>query len=129
MAESSCDPKAISPKQAMGLGQLTYATATRAASELAETGVDFKYIDENKLHHLQPEDLYKPQINILLTCYLVSKYNFLYDGRLDLVVTAWNAGENTPSLKEGIAADYRETEDLIGKINGYYLFFLKRKNK
>lgn len=127
VAESSGNPRAHSNKNALGLGQIIYTSGRKAAKELAGTGVNFRYIDEKRLKNLQLEDLYDPAINILLTCYLISKYNYKYNGRLDLVLTAWNAGENIASLKQGKPAPYRETEELIGKVNGYYLYFLKNR--
>ena len=74
---------------------------------------------------MSQNDLFDPAINILLTCYLVAKYNYKFDGKLDLVVSAWNAGENTDSLNYGLHAPYQETENLIGKINAYYIYLLK----
>ncbi len=127
IAESSANPAARSSKDARGLGQIMYSTAKEAALSLSQTGINFRYIDEHQLHDLQPEDLYDPAINILLSCYLIAKYNFRFNGRIDLVLTAWNAGENTDSLKNNAPASYQETEKLIGKVNGYYLYFLNKK--
>ena len=126
LAESSANPQAISRDSARGLCQITYETAKIASQALIETQYDFLYIDENDLHQLEPDDLFKPEINILLSTYLLSKYNDEFDGRLDLVITAWNAGENNRSLKNNMPADYRETENLIGKVNGYYIFLLQK---
>jgi len=106
------------------LGQILFTTGKRAASELAQTGYSFKYVKHFRLLHLRRKDLYDPAINILLTCYLISKYNNEYDGKLDLVLTAWNAGDNTESLDSSLPAPYHETFDLIGKVNGYYLYLL-----
>jgi len=127
IAESSANPTAHSTKGALGLGQHMYPTAKKAALSLAQTRVDFRYVDERQLLNLQPEDLYDPAINIMLSCYLVAKYNYRFNGRIDLVMTAWNAGENTDSLKTHTPASYQETEKLIGKVNGYYLYFLTIK--
>lgn len=57
----------------------------------------------------------------------MAKYNYKFDGKLELVVSAWNAGENIPSLSRGRHAPYLETENLIGKINAYYLYLLNHK--
>ena len=127
LAESSANPEAQSSKDARGLGQLTYATAREAASRLIQTGVNFKYIDEDRLRNLRPGDLYDPAINILLSSFLIAKYNYKFNGRIELVLTAWNAGENTDSLKNNAPAGYIETENLIGKVNGYYLYFINNK--
>ena len=124
IAESSANPSAQSSKDARGLGQITYATGKIAALSLVQTGVNFSYIDEKRLMNLQPDDLYDPAINILLSTFLIAKYNYMFEGRIDLVLTAWNAGENTESLRQNSPADYLETENLIGKVNGYYLYLI-----
>lgn len=127
IAESSADPKAKSSKDARGLGQITIGTAKEAALSLIQTGVNFKYIDESQLKDLRPDNLYDPAINILLSCFLIAKYNYKYNGKIELVLTAWNAGENTEALKNNSPASYFETENLIGKVNGYYLYLLNNR--
>ena len=80
----------------------------------------------SKLKDLQPDDLYDPATNILLACYLISKYNHDYNGQLELVVAAWNAGRN--SITDDLQPpNYQETLNLIGKINGYYIYLLDKK--
>lgn len=127
LAESGADANAVSTDNAFGLGQILLSTGQLAARELAGTTTDFRYIDKQQLANLGREDLFDPATNILLTCYLIAKYNHRFNGRLDLVVSAWNAGENTESLTEGRHAPYEETKELIGRVNGYYLFFLRRR--
>ncbi|MFW2367000.1 MAG: lytic transglycosylase domain-containing protein [Desulforhopalus sp.] len=125
LAESGANPVAVSSKNALGLGQIMLSTGRQAALELAESTTHFHYVSRKTLQDLQKDDLFDPAVNILLTCYLVAKYNHKFDGKLDLVVSAWNAGENTSSLRYGRHAPYKETENLIGKINGYYVYLLK----
>ncbi|TKB27686.1 lytic transglycosylase domain-containing protein [Desulfopila sp. IMCC35006] len=125
LAESGADHLAVSNKNALGLGQILLTTGMEAAKELAQSETQFRYVSKENLDNLAPMDLFDPAINILLTCYLIAKYNYKFDGKLDLVVSAWNAGENTESLSEGRHAPYQETENLIGKINAYYLYFRK----
>ena len=127
VAESGVNPNAISKKKALGLGQILLSTGRQAGEELSQFQMDFKYASKTRLNNLKQTDLFDPAINILLTCYLISKYNHRFDGRLDLVVSAWNAGENTDSLSHGRHAPYEETENLIGKVNGYYTYLLKHK--
>jgi len=127
LAESGADPQAVSSKNALGLGQILLSTGRSAGRELAESTTHFRYVSKKRLRNLRANDLLDPAINILLTCYLVAKYNYKFDGKLDLVVSAWNAGENTESLQNGRHAPYKETENLIGKINGYYVYLLKNK--
>ncbi len=126
LAESACDPLAVSEKNARGLAQILPSTGKEAALELSMANVPFRYIDRERLKNIQEEDLFDPAINILLTCYLISKYNYKFSGKLELVVSAWNAGENTGNLGSGLPAPYAETLELIGKVNGYFLFLLEQ---
>jgi soluble lytic murein transglycosylase len=128
LAESACDPRAVSEKNALGLAQILLSTGKEAALELSRRNVSFRYMNSQKLKNLKEDDLFDPAINILLTCYLISKYNYKYNGRLELVLSAWNAGEYTENLDSGIPAPYPETYELIGKVNGYFLYLLD-KNK
>ena len=127
LAESGANPDAVSSKNAIGLGQILLSTGREAAAQLAQSEINFRYVSEERLGSLREEDLFDPAINILLTCYLVAKYNYKFDSRLELVVSAWNAGENTQSLSDGRHAPYQETENLIGKINAYYVYLLKHR--
>ncbi len=128
LAESGANPRAVSKKKAIGLGQILYSTGKTAAKELSESRTHFRYVSKTTLRNLKKNDLFDPAVNILLTCYLIAKYNYKFDGRLDLVVSAWNAGENTESLTRGKHAPFRETEDLIGKINNYYIYLLRNRS-
>ena len=124
LAESAVNPKAVSHKNARGLGQILPETGRIAARELYDRQTDFAYVSRAKLKNIEPADLHDPAMNILLTCYLISKYNYHYDGQLQLVVSAWNAGVN--AIDGNQPPDYRETLDLIGKINGYFKYLLKQ---
>lgn len=127
LAESGAKSEAVSSKNALGLGQIILSTGRQAAKELSTSKTHFKYVSKSRLSNLSRTDLFDPATNILLTCYLISKYNHKFDGRLELVVSAWNAGEYTESLTYGKHAPYRETENLIGKINAYYIYLLKNR--
>jgi soluble lytic murein transglycosylase-like protein len=127
LAESNANPRARSSKNARGLTQIIYPTGRLAARDLNSLNKRFRYVNPRRLANLQPDDLYDPAINILLACYLISKYNYNFNGKLDLVVAAWNAGEN--SIKGNRPPQYTETLDLIGKVNGYFTYFLKRKKQ
>jgi len=129
LAESNCNPFAVSSQKAYGLGQIIHSTGKKAARDLYNTKTNFRYINTYTLKNLSKEDLFDPAINILLTCYLISKYNYRFNGRLDLVVSAWNAGENVDSLKIGLPAPYSETHNLIAKVNAYYLHLIKLRKK
>ena len=125
LAESNANPRARSSKDARGLTQIIYPTGKQAAKELAAKGINFRHVSKRKLLNLKPDDLYNPALNILLACYLIAKYNYYFQGKLDLVVSAWNAGEN--SIVNNKPPNYRETLNLIGKVNGYFVYFLQRK--
>jgi len=127
LAESGADHRAVSPKDALGLGQILYTTGREAAQELANSRTSFKYVSKRTLNGLRKEDLFDPAVNILLTCFLIAKYNYKFDGRLELVLSAWNAGENTKSLQNMQHAPYLETEELIGKVNGYFVYLLQHR--
>lgn len=127
LAESDANPRAISSKNAMGLGQIIPSTGIAAGLELSKGTVDFHNVSRSRLSNLSEADLFDPEVNILLTCYLIAKYNYKFNGQLALVLSAWNAGENIKELKQGQYAPYQETHDLIGKVNGYYLCLLQQK--
>lgn len=127
LAESDANPGAISCKNAIGLGQIIPSTGIEAGLELSKGTVDFRNISRARLGKLSEQDLFDPAVNILLTCYLIAKYNYKFNGQLALVLSAWNAGENIKELKQGQHAPYQETHDLIGKVNGYYLCLLQQK--
>ncbi len=127
LAESDANPRALSSKNAMGLGQIIPSTGIAAGLELSKGTVDFHNVSRSRLSNLNEADLFDPEVNILLTCYLIAKYNYKFNGQLALVLSAWNAGENIKELKQGQYAPYQETHDLIGKVNGYYLCLLQQK--
>ena len=128
LAESSAKPRAVSNKGAMGLGQICYRTGKEAALELAQSRYHFRNVSRKRLRELKEKDLFDPEINILLTCYLISKYNYKFDGKLELVLTAWNAGAYQRDLQRGKAAPYKETQELIGKVNAYYIDLLRKRS-
>jgi soluble lytic murein transglycosylase-like protein len=129
LAESDANPEAVSPKNAIGLGQIIASTGIEAAQELSRGTVDFHTVSRKRLGALSADDLFDPAVNILLTCYLIAKYNQKFNGKLALVLSAWNAGENIKELKRGEYAPYQETHELIGKVNGYYRCLLQQKKQ
>lgn len=129
LAESDAKPKAVSNKGAMGLGQIIYTTGRQAALELSKSRFHFRNISKTRLQNFKANDLFDPEMNILLTCYLISKYNYKFNGKLELVLTAWNAGENQKELSKGKVASYHETHELIGKVNSYYIDLLRKHSR
>lgn len=129
LAESDAKPEAVSKKNAIGLAQIIPSTGIEAGRELSQGTVDFHNVSRARLAHLTEQDLFDPEVNILLTCYLIAKYNYKFNGQLHLVLSAWNAGEYTKELQQGRHAPYQETVELIGKVNGYYLCLLQHKKR
>ncbi len=129
LAESNANPRAVSVKGAMGLGQIIYSTGKQAAKELSQSKFKFRSVTHKQLVNFKKEYLFDPAVNILLTCYLISKYNYKFKGRLELVISAWNAGEYHKELKKGRPAPYQETHNLIGKVNGYYIDLLQKRKR
>ncbi len=125
LAESNANPHALSQRQARGLTQILYPTGKKAARELAGRPERFRFVSKKQLINLQPDDLYDPATNILLACYLIARYNATFHGKLDLVVSAWNAGAK--SVINLRPAPFPETLNHIGKVNGYYLYFLRQR--
>jgi len=125
-AESAGVATAVSHKGAIGLMQIMPATARPAARALYETGYDFRYIDESRLQAITKEDLKTPAINLLIGCYLLDRYNGQFGNDLAKTVSAWNAGPRSVDRYDG-APPYRETLELIGRVNAYYVFFNRQQ--
>ena len=125
LAESDGYPDALSPEGARGVTQILYPTGKKAAREIAARADTLRFVTKKQLVNLKPNDLYNPAINILLACYLIAEYNAKFGGKLDLVVSAWNAG--THSIINNRPANYPETLNHIGKVNGYFLYFLRQR--
>jgi len=121
-AESKGNPKAISGDNAIGLTQIVFSSAKEWAEKLANSGYDFKYINEQDLKDLTKKDLYDPAINILICAYITDLHNGRFGGNLATTVAAWNAGQYAVSKYKGIPP-YEETLTLISKVETYLHYF------
>lgn len=77
--ESSFNPVATSPKQAMGLMQIMPATAYELAAELGMAVVN-------------EEEFYDPDVNIRLGYYYLAKLSREFNGNMIFALAAYNAG-------------------------------------
>lgn len=77
--ESRFNPKAVSPKGAIGLMQIMPDTAAWIAKNLGRE--DFK-----------AEDLYKPEVNINFGCWYLADLSKEFNGDVILVLAAYNGG-------------------------------------
>ncbi len=99
-AESAFNPRATSPKGAMGLGQLMPATAK-------SFGI---------------RDPYEPVQNIWVCVRYLEREFYRYQGRrdsLDLVLAAYNAGPGAVK-KYGGVPPYKETQNYVRKVKSLY---------
>jgi soluble lytic murein transglycosylase-like protein len=95
MVESGFDPRAVSPKGAIGLMQLMPATA-------AEYGV---------------EDPYDPDQSLDGGARVLRDLLDAFDGDLTLALAGYNAGPGAVRRWRGVPA-YRETRDYVRKVQG-----------
>lgn len=79
--ESSFNARAKSPAAARGLLQMTVDTAA-------------KYTIQARLTTIQPEDLYKPSVNIALGSVYLADLNKQFPNMLEAVAASYNGGED-----------------------------------
>jgi len=94
-AESAFNPRARSPKGAMGLMQLMPGTA-------AEFGV---------------LDAYNPVENVRAGVKYLKQLLVSYGGRVELALAAYNAGPGAVKKYGGSVPPYRETQDYVAKVS------------
>lgn len=112
-AESRFDPKAVSPKGAVGLMQIMPDTGAWIAGKL---GMDYS-----------PEMLTDPEVNITLGCWYLRYLTDRFEDDLDKVLAGYNAGPNKVSewAGEGALDDipYPETEKYLTTVTrNHYIY-------
>ena len=122
LTESAGDTWTRSVTGARGLTQILPSTARAVLAELGESGYDYLYVDEKAFEEFDADDLYDPALNILIACYLSATYHARYEGRTELVVSAWNAGPGAVARYGNEPPPYRETRDLISRVKGYMTY-------
>jgi soluble lytic murein transglycosylase len=118
--ESRFDPEAVSAASARGLTQFVYSTALELAPAAG-------------LRHLEPTDLNKPRIAIALGATYLSQLLQQFDGRIELAVTAYNAGEEQTRLWKSYCYS-REPAEYFSKVGfpqtrGYLKKVLSSRNQ
>lgn len=96
--ESAYDPQARSPKGALGLMQLMPATAVRLGATPSS-------------------NLFDPALNIELGVRYLRLLGNLFNGRLELVLAAYNAGEGAVMRHGMRVPPYPETQAYVRKIS------------
>lgn len=105
--ESGFDPRAVSPKGAVGLMQIMPATAQR----YGVTG-DRKTPIEKKL--------FDPKINIKTGARYLRFLIDLFPGRLELALAAYNAGEGAVQRAGNKIPNFRETQSYVKTVMQLY---------
>ena len=99
-AESGFDPRAVSPKGAIGLMQLMPGTAERYGVR-ADTNTS------------QRERLMQPETNVRAGALFLRDLWLMFPGRIDLVLAAYNAGPGAV-MRAGLRIpDYPETQNYV----------------
>lgn len=121
--ESSFKKEAISPKDARGLMQIAEKTGQWGADEL-------------EIDNYKNESLYDPQINIKIGTWYLKKLEKEFDGKLDLILAAYNGGsgnvnkwlKNQEYSKDGVRLDkipFKETENYLQRVKNNYKIYTR----
>ena len=105
--ESGFNTRAVSPRGAVGLMQLMPATASRfGVSGDARRSVEQKLVD--------------PATNVAAGTRYLRYLMDLFEGRLDLALAAYNAGEGAVQRAGNRVPAYRETRNYVQSVMGLY---------
>jgi soluble lytic murein transglycosylase len=120
-AESRFDSNALSKKGAKGLMQIMDSTGAWVA-------------ELSKLEGYTHELLFDPQVNIELATWYMAHLLERYDGNVDLMLMAYNAGsgnvfkwrQDTRYSSDGDTIDqipFKETREYVKKVKRYYKIY------
>ena len=111
--ESSYNPRAVSPRGAVGLMQLTPVTADRYGTpEERQTPAAQRLLDA--------------RTNVITGARMLADLTRRYGG-IDIALAAWNAGEGTVRKAGGQMPDIAETEAHVHMVLELYWALLQRK--
>jgi hypothetical protein len=113
-AESGFDPKAVSPRGAVGLMQITPI----AAQEVGLKAVQGRAVEEL---------LADPRTNLHTGAKVLARLSTLFPDRLDLIVAAYNAGEGAVRRAGHQVPDIPETRQYVQTVLRLYRFLLPPK--
>jgi soluble lytic murein transglycosylase-like protein len=99
--EAANRPQARSPKGALGLMQIMPATGARYGVK-------------------EPQDLLDPATNIDVGTRYLRDLHRMFDGQMELVLAAYNAGEGAVKRHGNRIPPYRETQDYVRKVLRLY---------
>lgn len=117
--ESRYDEKAISQKGAKGLMQITESTGKWASEEIG-------------LKNYSDKRLYEPEININIGTWYINRLYKEFDGDLELVLAAYNAGSGNVRkwLKDkNYSSDGKELDNIPFKETRDYLLRVEKNYK
>jgi hypothetical protein len=109
-AESGFNPAAVSPKGAIGLMQVMPATAER-------------YGLQADRQRTIAQKLADPKTNIRLAARYLRDLHQMFPLRLDLVIAAYNAGENAVQKYNHQIPPYRETRNYVKLVSQFYRLY------
>jgi soluble lytic murein transglycosylase-like protein len=107
--ESGFDARAVSPKGALGLMQLMPGTAER-------------YGVRGDRRATQQKKLFDPSINIAAGARYLGDLIALFEGRLELALAAYNAGEGAVQRAGNRIPNYRETQNYVKTVLQLYAY-------
>jgi hypothetical protein len=111
--ESGFDPKAVSPRGAVGLMQITPESADR-------------YATKAEAQRPATERLRDPRTNVLTGARMLADLTRRF-GRIDLALAAWNAGEGTVRKHGGTLPPIAETQAHVHLVLELYWALLQDK--